>query len=87
MLLDEAEAYTGAVARARRIYLMQCRRSGRDCLLQVGERDADTGRTVAAIVQLGRSTYTIHHVGPHPGGSPEPIVVQQSEVYSITDFQ
>jgi hypothetical protein len=86
-LRDQAEACTGAIARSRRIELMQCRRSGRDCLLQVGEPDATTGRTVAAIIQLGRSTYTVHHVGPHPGGSPEPTVVHHSEVYSTTDFQ
>jgi hypothetical protein len=85
-MCDQAEACTGAVARARRIELVQCRRSGRDCLLQVGEPDAASGRTVAAIIQLGRSTYTVHHVGAHPGDFPEPIVLQQSEVYSTTDF-
>jgi hypothetical protein len=86
-LRDQAEACTGAVASNRRIEVMQCRRSGRDCLLQVGEPDAATGRTVAAIIQLGRSTYTVHHVAAHPGDSPEPTVLQRSEVYSITDFQ
>jgi hypothetical protein len=86
-LRDQAEASTGAVARKRRIEVMQCRRSGRDCLLQVGEPDAATGRTVAAIIQLGRSTYTVHHVCAHPWDSPEPTVLQQSEVYSITEFQ
>jgi hypothetical protein len=86
-LRDQAEACTGAVARERRIELVQCRRSGRDCLLQVGEPDAVTGRMVAAIIQLGRSTYTVHHVGAYPGDYPEPVVLQQSEVYSTTDFQ
>lgn len=86
-LRDQAEACTGAVARNRRIEVMQCRRSGRDCLLQVGEPDVSTGRTVAAIIQLGRSTYTVHHLGSHSEDPPEPIVLQQSEVYSITDFQ
>jgi hypothetical protein len=86
-LRDQAEVRTGAVARKRRIELMQCRRSGRDCLLQVGEPDTATGRTVAAMIQLGRSTYTVHLVGAYPGESPEPIVLQQSQVYSITDFQ
>jgi hypothetical protein len=84
---DQPEACTGTVARDRRIELMQCRRSGRDCLVQVVAPDAATGRTVAAIIELGRSTYTGHHVGAHPGESPEPVVLQQSEVYSITDFQ
>jgi hypothetical protein len=86
-LRDQAEACTGAVAKTRRIETMECRRSGHDCLLQVGQHDADTGRTVAAIIQLGRSTYTVHHVGSRPGDSPAPVVLRQSEVYSITDFQ
>jgi hypothetical protein len=86
-LREQAEACTGAVARTRRIEAMECRRSGRDRLLQVGEPDADTGRTVAAIIQVGRGTYTVHHVGGPPGESPDPVVLQQSEVYSITDFQ
>jgi len=86
-LCDQAEAYTGAVVRNRRIELMHCRRNGRDCLLQVGEPDAVTGRTVAAIIQLGRSTYAIHHVAAYPRDSSEPTVLQQSKVYSITDFQ
>jgi hypothetical protein len=86
-LRDQAEACTGAVARARRIELVECRRSGHDCLLQVGEPDADTGRTVAAILQLGRDTYTVHHVGAYPGEALEPLVLQRSEVYSTTDFQ
>jgi hypothetical protein len=86
-LRNHAEACTGAVARDRRIELVQCRRSGRDYLLQVGEADGADGRTVAAIIQLGRSTYTVHHVGERRGELPEPVVLQQSEVYSITDFQ
>lgn len=86
-LCDQAEVCTGAVARSRRIEAMYCRRGGRDCLLQVGEPDLSTGGTVAAIIQLGRSTYTVHHVGAHSGESPEPTVVHQSEVYSVTDFQ
>jgi hypothetical protein len=86
-LREQAEACTGAVARERRIEIVQCRRSGRDCLLQVGEPDLANGRTVAAIIQVGRGTYTVHHVGTHPGESLEPLVLQQSDIYSITDFQ
>lgn len=86
-LREAAEAHTGVVARSRRIEIMQCRRSGRDCTLQVGEPDAATGRTIAAIIQLGRSTYTVHHLGAHSGDSPEPVVLQQSDVYSTVDFK
>jgi hypothetical protein len=86
-LRDQAEACTGEVARERRIEVVECRRSGRDCLLQVGEPDADNGRMVAAIIQVGRNTFTVHHVGASPGEAPDPIVLQHSEVYSTTDFQ
>jgi hypothetical protein len=86
-LRDRAEACAGAVSRERRIELVECRRSGRDCLLQVGEPDADNGRTVAAIIQIGRSTYAVHHLGESPGESPDPVLLRQSEVYSVTDFQ
>ena len=86
-LRDRAEACTGAVASERRIELVQCRVSGRDCLLQVGQPDAATGQTVAAIIKVGRGTYTVHHVGPGTEESPDPLVLPQSAVYSITDFE
>jgi hypothetical protein len=85
-LREQAEACTGAVSRERRIERVHCRRSGRDCLLRVGEVDVGNGRTVAAIIQVGRSTYTVHHVGIHPGDSLEPTVLPQAAVYSVTDF-
>ena len=85
-LREQAEACTGAVSRERRIERVHCRQSGRDCLLRVGELDAGNGRTVAAIIQVGRNTYTVHHVGARPGDSPEPTVLQQAAVYSVTDF-
>jgi hypothetical protein len=86
-LRDQAEACTGAVSRERRIEGVQCRRSGRDCLLRVGELDAGNGRTVAAIIQVGRDTYTVHHLATDPGQPPDPIVLRHSDVYSVTDFQ
>jgi hypothetical protein len=86
-LREQAEACTGAVSRERRIERVQCRRSGRDCLLRVGELDVGNGRTVAAIIQLGRGTYTVHHVGASLGDSREPTVLRQADVYSVTDFQ
>lgn len=85
-LRDRAEMCTGAVSRERRIEGLLCRRSGRDCQLRVGEVDDGNGRTVSAIIQLGRATFTIHHVGPHPGQPSDPVVLNQSDVYSITDF-
>lgn len=86
-LRDQAEACTGAISRERRIERVLCRRSGRDCLLHVGELDPSDGRTVAAIIQLGRDTYTVHHLDADPGQQPEPVVLHQSNVYSVTDFE
>ncbi len=86
-LRDQAELHTGAISRERRIEGLLCRRSGRDCLLRVGEHDAGNGQMVTAIIQLGRDTYTVHHLGADPGRPPDPIVLRQSDIYTITDFQ
>lgn len=86
-LRDQAEACTGAISRERRIEGVLCRRSGRDCQLRVGELDAGNGQTVAAIIQVGRDTYTVHHLGADPSRPPEPLVLRQSAVYTVTDFQ
>lgn len=86
-LRDQAEEHTGAVSRERRIEGVLCRRSGRDCQLRVGELDAGSGQTVAAIIQLGRDTYTVHHEGLDPSEPPTPLVLHRSDVYTVTDFQ
>jgi len=86
-LRDRAEACTGAVSRERRIEGVQCRRSGRDYQLRVGELDTGNGHTVAAIIQLGRDTYTVHHLGTGLSRPPDPLVLRQSNVYTVTDFQ
>lgn len=86
-LRNQAEATTGAVSRERRIEGLLCRRSGRDCLLRVGELDTDNGQTITAIIQVGRNTYTVHHLPTRAGRSASPLVLQQSDVYTITDFQ
>jgi hypothetical protein len=86
-LRDHAEVCAGAVSRERRIERVQCRRSGRDCLLSVGELDSGNGRIVAAIIQVGRDTYTVHYLAARPGDSPEPTLLRKPDVYSVTDFQ
>jgi hypothetical protein len=85
-LREQAEALTGSVSRERRIQRLDCRREGLDCRLSVGEADAVNGRTVAAIVQLGRDTYTVHHVPIASGAPNPPTVLQRTAVYSVTDF-
>jgi hypothetical protein len=85
-LRELAEECTGSTSRERRIEEIECRRRGRDCLLRVGESDAANGRMVAAIIQLGRDTYTVHHVPMTPGEPLRPTVLQRSDIYSVTDF-
>ncbi len=86
-LRDDAEACIGETSRERRIEGVLCRRSGRDCQLRVGELDEGNGRTVAAIIQLGRDTYTVHHLSTEHDGPPAPLVLRHSDVYMVTDFQ
>lgn len=86
-LRDQAEVAIGAISRERRIEGVLCRRSGRDCLLRVGELDLDNGQTVTAIIQVGRDAYTVHHLALDAGRPSDPLVLHQSEVYSVTDFQ
>ncbi len=86
-LRDEAEACIGTISSERRIEGVLCRRSGRDCELRVGELDTGNGRTVAAIIQLGRGTYTVHHIAAEYSRPPEPLVLHQSDVYTVTEFQ
>ena len=85
-LREQAEECTGAAARDRRIREIECRRQGFDQRLCVGEPDAIDGRTVAAILQLGRDTYTVHHVPSEPGQPTAPTVLQRTEVYSVAEF-
>jgi hypothetical protein len=86
-LRDQAEECTGAVSRERRIEGVLCRRGGRDCQLRVGELDADNGQTVTAIIQLGRDTYTVHHLSAAGEVPSDPLVLRQPEVYVVTEFQ
>ena len=86
-LRDQAEARTGAVSRERRIEGLLCRRGGHDCQLRVGELDAGTGQTVAAIIQVGRDAFTVHHLASDSTRPPDPLVLHQSDIYSVTEFQ
>jgi hypothetical protein len=85
-LRELAEACTGVSSRERRIQEIECRHRGVDCHLRVGESDAGNGKIVEAILQLGRDTYTIHHVQPD-GDRVAPTVLQRTDVYSVTDFE
>jgi hypothetical protein len=79
-----AQARTGHEPRADRIFKLSCRRQGADCEVEVGEPDPVVGRTVLAILDLGRSLPYVVECGS-PNGSIEEIVVEKP-VYSVTEF-
>jgi hypothetical protein len=79
-----AEARTGHQPRADRIFKLSCRRGGLDCEIEVGEPDPVVGRTVLAILDLGRSHPYVVGCGS-PSGPIEQIVVEKP-VYSVTEF-
>jgi hypothetical protein len=85
-LRKQAEAYTGTVPRDRRIQTIECRQRGFDRCLRVGAPDAGNGRTVEAILQLGRSLYAVHHVQSAQAEPTLPTILRSTEVYSVTDF-
>lgn len=87
VLREEAEVCTGAVSRNRRIHGVECRYRGVDRQIRVGEADAANGKVVEAIVQLGRDTYTIHHVQAQDAEHSFPTVLQRTDVYAVTDFE
>lgn len=82
----QAEACTGISSRDRRIEAIECRHLGVDRRLRVGESDAGNGKTIEAIFQLGRDTYTVHHTQSGADSS-APTVLQRTDVYSVTDFE
>src|SRR5438309_8099199 len=85
-LREHAEACTGVSSRDRRIQEIECRHRGVDRRLRVGESDAGNGKVVEAIFQLGRDMYTVHHVETDRVRA-APIVLQRTDVYSVTDFE
>jgi hypothetical protein len=85
-LRDHAEACTGVSSRDRRIHEIECRHQGVDRRLRVGESDARNGKVVEAILQLGRDMYTVHHLETDRARA-APIVLQRTDVYSVTDFE
>jgi hypothetical protein len=83
-LRREAEACTGEVSSDRRIQEIECRYGGTDHLVRTA-CPASPRAIVAAIFQLGRETFTIHH--KHPQGAPDtPVVLNKRNVYSVAEF-
>jgi len=83
----EAEVCTGVSSRDRRIEEVECRYRGVDRHMRVGEADGSNGMIVAAILQLGRDIFTIHHVQRQDAERSEPTVLQRTDVYAVTEFE
>jgi hypothetical protein len=83
-ILQEAEAGTGHPPRAVRIFKLSFRHEGADLDAEVGRPDPVGGRTVIAILDLGReSPYLIHCRAV--GGSAQQMLVRKP-VYAVTEF-
>jgi hypothetical protein len=85
-LRDEAEAGSGSVAHKRRIFRVACRRQGADQTIEVGDTAAVAGRTVIAILQVGREAYTIHCKDADDPSTLSMIEISRRTVYAVTDF-
>jgi hypothetical protein len=83
---EQAEACTGGLVRDRRIREIECRYQGADRRMCVGEPGVASGTVVEAIFQLGRDVFTIHQSCLNEPRQ-EPVVLRQSDVYSVTDFE
>jgi len=86
-LRQQAEAHTGEVSSTRRIQEIECRYGGADHLVRIGEPGAVPGAVVAAIFQLGRDTFTIHHARSPGAPDDPPVVLNKKDVYSIAEFE
>jgi hypothetical protein len=83
-IVAAAAADTGHPPRPLRIFRLSFRHRGADLEAEVGMPDPVQGRTVLAILDLGReSPYMLHCRSA--GGLPEQVLVRKP-VYSVTEF-
>ena len=81
---DTAHTGTGQEPQPQRIFKLWFRQDGADVEVEVGKPDPAGGRTVLAILDLGRgSPYLIHSSSRK--GSEKQILVEKP-VYSVTEF-
>jgi hypothetical protein len=79
-----AQDRTGHEPQADRIFKLWSRRDGVDCEAEVGKPDPVCGRTVLAILDLGRhGPYLIDYGSPSGKGA---YVIVDKPVYSVTEF-
>lgn len=81
-----AERQMGRVAHQRRIRRLQCRLGGHDRTIDVGDVDAIEGKTVTAILQMGRDAVAIQCMDSAPDGRATTMEITRRTVYDLTDF-
>ena len=81
---EAAEAGTGHAPRPVRIFRLSFRHEGVDLDAEVGRPDPVGGRTVLAILDLGRESPYLIHCGAS-GGLADQVLVRKP-VYSMTEF-
>ena len=84
LILEAAEADTGHVPRPVRIFQLSFRHEGADLHAEVGRPDPVGGRTVLAILDLGRESPYLIHCSPDEGRVEQLLV--RKPVYSVTEF-
>jgi hypothetical protein len=83
-LCRDAQAHSGHVPAAGRIFRLWSRRGGVDCETEVGQPDPICGKTVLAILDLGRGRPYLICCGT-PGGPTTQLSVARP-VYAVTEF-
>ena len=83
-ILDAAAADTGHRPRPVRIFRLSFRHEGVDLDAEVGMPDPVGGRTVLAILDLGRESPYLIECGS-VGGTTQQVLVRKP-VYSVTEF-
>ena len=81
---EAAAAEIGHPPRSMRIFRLSFRHLGADLDAEVGRPDPVGGRTVLAILDLGRESPYLIQCGSL-GGAPQQVLVQKP-VYSVTEF-
>jgi hypothetical protein len=83
-ILKAAESDTGQLPRSVRIFRLSFRHHGVDLDAEVGLPDPVRGRTVLAILDLGREQPYLIHCSPMGDDAQQMLV--RKPVYSVTEF-
>jgi hypothetical protein len=83
-ILESVAADAGHLPRSVRIFKLSFRHGGEDLHAEVGRPDPVGGRTVLAILDLGRESPYLIHCGSVEGSAQRVLV--RKPVYEVTEF-